>query len=299
MADLLVTGLVLAGVLLLVIAARRRSDVLLIASGAIFGAAGVVKPILLLWAPLSLLLYWLFSERGTIAARVGVVLMFLALQLGPIMVWSARNLVVDGALTPSSVSARAARVYLGARTEAWVRAGTSPSGSEIRHVQSEVRERFRSVDLSAKEKLRQYRKGTLAIAIAHPWTMVKAYLTNIRESLRGGWDYFQWQLPLSRPTAAPYLAASRIEKHFRRFVPWVISCCVIMQFVVLQIVRTDEAARLFRDTIGLVAMWGYFVALGGITFWAGPRLLYPTQFAVVAVAMLTLRGLSMLINAEK
>ena len=123
MSDLLFATLFVLGILLLLLAARQRRSGLLVGAGVVFALATLTKPILLLWSPVALLVFWLFSGRRLDFVRPTTLALFVGLQLAPTLLWSGANYARYGTFTYSIIGPLTVRTYWGARTEAWIEAG--------------------------------------------------------------------------------------------------------------------------------------------------------------------------------
>jgi len=296
MADLLLGVLVAISVLLIALAARdRRNDYLLVA-GALLGFATLVKPLLLLWWPLSLVLFWLFGGASLRTVGRRTVLLFLAFQLVPAFGWSMRNLVADGVLTFSSIGPLTARSYLMARTEAFVELGREPTRPEIWEKQIAVRQRYRAMGAEWGPRVRQYRRENREIFVESPGATTRAFIRSIRDNLHGGWRLWDEQLPGTAPPAN-YLRASALEGALRAMVPVMLLISLAAATAAWLLTRNRQDLQRTKDIIALGLVWAFFVLACGVTFWTGPRILYPAQIAVIPACLLGCLGIIEVVKA--
>ncbi len=289
MSDLLLAALFALGLLALLLAARAHGSWLLVVAGAFFGLATLTKPILLFWSPVALLVFWLFCGSGRLRVRPAAIALFFGLQLAPPLTWSAANYVVHGAFSYSDAGALTARTYWGARAEAWIEAGEPPSAGQIRKKVQQAWQRAGSSKLSETEKIRQYREETRNLIREHPSEMARAFFVNADEQTRRGWNLFKRQLPLKPEVAQRLAPLVRLEGKAREYVRWLL-VLLILGLPLLWALGTS--ARSSADLMGVLALtvaWLYFVVASGITFWTGPRILYPVQLAEIVVPLAALR----------
>ena len=238
--DLLLGVLVALGVLLTLVAAREGLSSALLSAGVVFGFAVLVKPILVFWSPVSLVLYWLFAGSRLRLVSRRTILLVVAFQLVPVLGWSARNLVTDGVFTLSTVGPATARTYLMARTEARVAAGRGPTVPEIRAKQADVRRRFDDASLGWRAKARQYRKENLEIFLTHPIATILTYVDVVSDNLSGGWNCLPQQLP-ELADSTLLVVASRMEGRLRPLVPFAFLASLLATAGVWFCTRTQQS----------------------------------------------------------
>jgi hypothetical protein len=282
MSDLLLAALFALGLLALLLAARAHGSWLLVVAG--YKAHSVV---LVSSSPagfLAILREWA-SSRSACRNRP----LFRPSASPPPLLWSAANYVVHGAFSYSDAGALTARTYWGARAEAWIEAGEPPSAGQIRKKVQQAWQRAGSSKLSETEKIRQYREETRNLIREHPSEMARAFFVNADEQTRRGWNLFKRQLPLKPEVAQRLAPLVRLEGKAREYVRWLL-VLLILGLPLLWALGTS--ARSSADLMGVLALtvaWLYFVVASGITFWTGPRILYPVQLAEIVVPLAALR----------
>ncbi len=286
MADLVLAAVFGTGLLLLVRGAKTHDPRWLLSAGALFALGILVKPILLPWAPFGVLAGWLLARAPPHAWSLRSLLAFVTIQWIPAGLWAACNYARDGVATVSSVGTITARVYLAAQTDAWAQARGRPDDALLRRIMHTAEARLDSLPTAA-EQLRWALTTTSTILWAHPRQAVHAYLDNVDASTGGGWDYFDRQL-----TAHPWLTAvgehaARIEAAVRSRIRWLLLTALMLAFVALLFPGGRKPAAF--DLCALAIPVLYFVGFSGVTFWTGPRIVYPAAIAAIAMSAVTLQ----------
>lgn len=285
MSDLLLTALVAGGLWLLVAAARRRSRGALYGAAALFGAGSLVKPVLLLWPPVAVGLLWIFAGGSFRTFRARTLVLFAALQLAPMVLWSARNRVTDGVFALSDIGTITIREYLMARAESWALAARSPTREEILKRRAVAERGWDSIpDMAGR--LRRYRDESRVIASTYPAATARAFAQDILENTSGGWGRFDKQLPRGGAVYEVAQRAAGVETDARAAVPALLALALLFLAGRARFTRSPPERRRLMDAVGMVVAWGYFVVLSGVTFWQGPRILYPATAAMLATMMI-------------
>jgi hypothetical protein len=239
----------------------------------------IVKPILLPWVLVSLLVAGLFAGGTLRFAPRRTIALFVVLQLLPGLAWASRNYVRDGVFTVSSVGAFGARLHLATRTEAWAELGRAPTLEELRLVKERC---AAQMDAMSEVALFRWTTATTAlIARQHPWPMFRAYLANVDENTSGVWDYFSRQLISYPRLAAAANFAARTEGRLRRYLRWFLLALTTAAAAAALLWRRGRSAALSLCALALPV--AFFVAAAGITFWGGPRLDYPAGTSAIAM----------------
>lgn len=286
MADLLLAALFASGLVMLLMAARLRQSRLLVVAGALFGLATLTKPVLLFWSPVALLVFWLFSGRKGAFVRPASLALFFSLQLVPPLLWSAANYKRHGTFTYSITGSLTAREYWGARAEAWIEAGAPPTRAQIDEQQQRVSKRIRSYELSRQQKA--YREETLDLVRNHPAEMAMTFAVNVGEHTSSSWNYLRTQLPLRRESVQRMRPLLRLEGRAREYVRWVMALVLLGSVVLWSLAPRTRSSQELMDAFALSVAWLYFVALNGITYHTGPRVVYPVQVAEIVVPLVVL-----------
>lgn len=288
MADLLLGVVFAVGFLLLVASARYRRSGWLHAAGLLFGLGALVKPVMFVWAPCGLLVAWLVAGGRTTFVPLRSLALFVALQVLPGTLWAACNYARDGVFTVSSIGPRTARFYLASKVLAWRDAGHRPDEEAVRAYQRRARTEIKTF-ATHKERLRWANATTLQALRAAPGIAVRAYLDDLEGNTGGAWSYFPRQL-VSYPRLHPPLeTAARLEAGVRRLGRWLLLAALAAAIAGEALTRERRRRQFALDLCALAVPIVFFVVLSGITFWTGPRIVYPASVCAVALGAVALR----------
>ena len=291
------TGLVMAdspfaaffslGLLALVYGVSRDSKGWIGASSLFFSFAALIKPILIVWPFLSLIVYWLLCRtfRKQFSLLAALVLFFLpTLVLG---VWAGRNKAREGVFTFSNIGIQNVRIHWAVRTEEWGKVGRKPSSYTVRRNRNQVRERL--LGLPGPQKVDAFKNESISIMRQYPAEAVKAFVMDSHEGQVAGWDYFHRQFPFATPEQKKTLnSISLTEMSLRKAAMFPILLAFAIAFAVTRIRPSGGGSKLLPAMSGLTLIYYYFAASAGVTFWTGPRVLYPVEgVGLILLALLS------------
>jgi hypothetical protein len=261
------------------------------------GFAILVKPILLFWPVVAVVVSalivacqnesrnnsrrWLQIDKSRYTQML--VLFFVPIIF--IVSMAGANYKENGTFTVSIIGKLTLREYLAVRTEEWGIAGHLPLQDAIKQNQNILRKRTR-----IQEQAFPFVPESIAIFKKYPIQTIKAFVMDAQENVVGGWDYFLYQLPFSQHQ----LAFSRISNLETRLRKIALLITFFAPFVGLVLVWIDPSPYLRRLVPMLFAMnmtFLYFVILSGITFWTGPRIIYPTEILEISTAAVLVAAL--------
>ena len=292
MSDLLLAVMFGAGICLLYLGAIRSSATWIILAGLVFAGASMVKPILVCWAAVMVPIYYLFCRGENRPAKWKALGMAVVIQLVFLGLWCTRNYAYENVFTLSSASTLNLHGMLKPRVQEWVKAGGLPENHAVglnRAQTNEMIER-RTAGLSTKERLNIQDKESVEVFRAYPLTTLQVVLQNINESLLSGWDYFHRQLPLGTMPIENLAAAARMEASLREKALFLIALFLCCQLILAQLRPTAGNLRTLTLALTLVIVYGYFAALCGMSYWAGPRYLYPVELVMILLFVLTIQA---------
>jgi hypothetical protein len=261
-----VTGLVLADLLLAA----------LFALGLLLLLAGSSRDHLL-----SIAVWWLFRKAERRPVTWFQATSLLALPIGIFLGWASCNYARDGVFSVSEIGPRTVRVYWAAAVDAWGTSQREPSGQEIRHHQTDIRQRLQH--LPPKQRMRLYREESLEIFTSYPAIAVVVLLTNMKAPAVQGWDHFHVQVPLTPSLLNRLQRASRAESSVHTFMWWPVMLAFLASVLAIHFRPSPEICRIGLLTCGLSVAYFYFSLMSGVTFWTGPRIVYPVESVALSI----------------
>lgn len=266
--------------------ALRKSVRWVIVSGVLSGLAILVRPILLFWPVLGVLEFWLIllyaSKSSTVrvyerarSKYVQALLLFVIPTIF-VMCWSWANYLQNGVFTLSLIGNETVRTYLAARAEQWALAGHSPSPEAIKQDRDSLSAHLES--LQPKERSALCVRESLTIFRKFPLQSLEAFGTDVAENVDEGWDYFGRQLPRSSPKMQRFLyLVRRLDSYFQKTA---ISLTLLAPLIALIAAKYGKSAHA-SEVVPILGALAFpviaFLMMSGITFWTGPRLLYPVE----------------------
>ena len=183
LADLLFAAAFVVSFLLLYYSIAVNRQLLSYGAGVGFGISALIKPIVVFWPILSVLIWFLLAKSAHQPVRWKHVFIFVFLQLTFLVAWSTRNYIVENSFTLSTIGSQNLRYYVAPRVEEWARAGRFPSSDAIKHNREILHSRD-SADLAAKSAssahiAQRQLVESFAIFQRHPWTTIRVYYQNV------------------------------------------------------------------------------------------------------------------------
>jgi len=270
-------------------------------SAGLSGMATLVKPMLMFWPVISIFVYGLLVGLqpepcflGWLKKHLTPLLMLFLIPIVIMTSWCGINYVNNGLFTISNIGSRTMRTYIAIKAEEWAKAGGRPTGAAIRKNQAEVRGRL--VTLSDDEKVEALRAESLAIFAKYPKAATLAFMDDIVENSTSGWNYFLEQLPHShKQNGWLFIRVSRLEAIVRTVTLIIISLSPFLCLIAMTTTApSPHNGRVFPALFAMALTLLYFVFLSGITFWTGPRIVYPSemvQISIIATLLFLVRPL--------
>jgi hypothetical protein len=281
LADLLLAPLFLLGLLMLLHGASRNHIAWPVLAALVFGWAGLVKPVLLLWPLASVAVWWLFRKAAGKPVAWVHALILIAVPNCIFAGWASCNYARDGVFALSEKGPQTVRVYLAAAVDAWGTSQHPPSGQEISRYQAEVRQRLSQ--LSPKERMQTYREESLGILCTHPAIAVVVFWMNMKAPAIQGWDHFHVQIPLKPSLLSGHQRATEVESKIRKVIRWPVMLTFVVGMLALRFFPSPRSRRLCFQVFGLSLAYYYFMVMSGVTFWTGPRIVYPAESVALAI----------------
>jgi hypothetical protein len=250
-------------------------------SALMFGLAGLLKPVLLLWPFASVAVWWLFRKAAGKPVSWIQVLVLIMIPSCFLLGWASCNHARDGVFAVSEKGPQTARIYWAAAVDAWGTSQREPSGQEIRHHQTDIRQRLQH--LPPKQRMRLYREESLEIFTSYPAIAVVVLLTNMKAPAVQGWDHFHVQVPLTPSLLNRLQRASRAESSVHTFMWWPVMLAFLASVLAIHFRPSPEIRRVGLLTCGLSVAYFYFSLMSGVTFWTGPRIVYPVESVALSI----------------
>jgi hypothetical protein len=126
----------------------------------------------------------------------------------------------------------------------------------------------------------------LTILRRHPEAALRSFGQNVDENTRIGWDRFRVQLRSLPDAAATLEGIARIEGRAFRVVRWLLALVPLIVGILWAAQRPLHDRQLWNDALAMWISAAYFVGLSGLTFWTGPRIIFPAVPPFLAMVAL-------------
>lgn len=212
--------------------------------------------------------------------------------------WALNNYKQEGMFTLSTISVRALREYLSVQVESLYKVGSYKDIEFYREVQRRkgklYQDYLKQVDAGAriKDLSSNYLKDSMNIVASAPSATLNFYVRNMLENASGLFlvtDYFLRE-PASMHWISDYLlildfTAKKIAK---------ICYALILLFLLFSLtigrkIKSEEIHGLRYASYACILPFVYFWVLSGVTYWTGPRIVFPAEFSIFISALIICR----------
>jgi len=193
------------------------------------------------------------------------------------------NYLKNGIFTVSLIGQMTLREYLAAEAEEWGKAGHWPTFAAVRQNQNILRERLNAMTI--QDRAHTYLPESIAIFERYPTQTIISFLKNACGNVVSGWNYFGDQLPFSQPNLGRvFSVVSGLESGLR----WIgLFMMLSAPFIGLITVRGNPSpneCRLVSILFAMTLTFTCYLILLGLTFWTGPRIVYPVEILEISTA---------------
>ena len=259
------------------------------------GLAILVRPILLFWPVVSVMVSaliagsrdglrnglrpWLQICKGRLAQLL--VLFFIPTVF--MVSWAEANYAKNGLFTVSIMGDLTLREYLAVEAEEWGKAGHWPTLAAITQNRNILRERLNAMTL--QEQARTFWPESIAIFEKYPSQTAISFVKNAVGNAVGGWIGFSVQLPFSQPKlGGVFSVISGLESGLRWIGLLMILVAPVIGLIAVRLNPSPYEGRIASILIAMTLTFVCYLALLGLTFWTGPRIIYAVEILQISTA---------------
>jgi hypothetical protein len=133
---------------------------------------------------------------------------------------------------------------------------------------------------------RLLREEAAKILVDHPGAAARAFLIDVNENTTMGWDRFAKQLPATPGLARRLTRSSAWEGRVFALARWTLLAGPLLLWLLARSPPATSARASLSAAVGLALSAAFFVLTSGVTFWTGPRIVFPGVAAGVALLAL-------------
>ena len=287
MADLLFAVVFIIGFFLLYYGILYLKKMTIIVAGLVFGLSSLIKPTTIIWPFYSIAVYYFLSKANKLNVKLDILLLFVAVQVAIIGGWSLRNYYTARIFSLSTIGVQTLRHYLAVEVNEVAKRENSPPTivDSIRNEQKRLRKQVQFA-LNTGTTISQLHEiqfnESLNILFSNLYLAYICYKRNITENISSPnlWKFYSDKLPQqSLPNKfLPLLVPLNnfLTKIF--FIGIILHLCSLPWL--LKSNKNERLKRHFYTSLALILTYLYFALISGITFWTGPRIVYPAEFTL-------------------
>ena len=293
MVDLLFAVVFMIGFFLLYYGIAHLKQKSILAAGLVFGISSLIKPTTIIWPFYSIIVYYFLSKASKVNIRYDILILFVTVQIAIIGGWSLRNLYTENIFALSTIGTQTLRHYLAVEV---VEVGEKKNShrtiiNSIKREQNRLRRELQSAlntGISIKKLHDSQFNESLNIFFSNLYLTYICYKNNVSENINGPdlWRFYSEKLPKKSflYKLLPFL--TYFNNNFLKII------CIIILLLVFGLPwfrKLDENELLkhyFYISLALSLTFLYFALISGITFWTGPRIVYPAEFTLVLLSVI-------------
>lgn len=247
---------------------RRARQRLSVISAVCLAAAGIIKPVVMLWPFVIAAIWWVRARSDAAVRAAWPRVLMVVLTVGACWFVAARRAgATAGVFTIGEMGTSSMRWMWTARALSDV----NPT-RDVRGIQRDWRARQRP-GLTFREAHDEDLRIVAETMRAHPWAMARAWFAAVAQNCLAPDDLHAAQVPQGA------ILWKFVDPVMRRAgVPFVLAAALISWIALVRSAR--KASRLKGAAWLLAAVFLYFSLLSGAAYWQGSRYLYPANAAV-------------------
>ncbi len=292
-ADLLFAVGFIIGFFLLYIGIAHLKKMSILAASLVFGISSLIKPITIIWPFYSIIVYYFLSKASKVNIKYDILILFVTVQIVIIGGWSLRNYYTESVFSLSTIGTQTLRHYLSVEV---IEVGKKENSSRtiinsIKKEQKRLRREVQSA-LNAGTSIKKLHdtqfKESLNIFFSNLYLTYICYKNNVSENISGPdlWKFYSKKLPKHSFLYKMLPLLTYFNSNLLKIIYIII---LLPVFGLPWFKKLDENELLkhhFYISLALIITFLYFALISGITFWTGPRIVYPAEFALIILSVI-------------
>ena len=293
MVDLLFAFFFIVGFVLLYFGIAQFKKIPILAAGLVFGLSSLIKPSTMIWPFYSIIVYYFLSKASKVNIKYNILIFFVTLQIAIIGGWSLRNYNTGGVFALSTIGIQTLRHYLSVEVIE-VSKKENSSGTIINSIKNEQKRLRREVrselntGTSIKRLYDTQLKESLKIFCSNLYLTYICYKNNVNENISGPdlWNFYADKLPKQSFLYKILPVLTSFNSYLLKIIFIIILTFVCSLPWFGKLYKIDLLEHHFYASLALILTYLYFALISGITFWTGPRIVYPAEFALFILSVI-------------
>jgi hypothetical protein len=222
-----------------------------------------------------------------------MLIIFVAVQIAIIGGWSLRNYHTERIFALSTIGTQTLRHYLSVEVNEVDKWKNSPSNivNSIRKEQKRLRSEVQSAlntGTSIKNLHEAQLDESINILFSNLYVTYICYIRNVTENISGPHllTLYSKRLPKQSFIYKLLLLSIFFNKYLLKTI-YIVILLTVCGLPWLRKLYEDELLKHhFYTSLALFLTYLYFALISGITFWTGPRLVYPAEFALFILSVI-------------
>jgi 4-amino-4-deoxy-L-arabinose transferase-like glycosyltransferase len=312
MSDLIFSFFFALSFLMLYISSQNNKVIYYFNSAILIGIACLIKPILIYWPVISILVVIAFLKyQKHQYKKIHLIILFL-MQILIFSVWCTRNYINYNLFSLSIIGEITLRRYFAVMVEEEsklnkLQKNTNSEKYNDSNFNKRLKENFykqraliyptynKNYLSDQNKNYRLYKdklvQDSIRIIRSNPSTALKVFFRNIKNNTISGWHKFHKQIPEKISIFHNYKKSQIIESYIRMFISYSVGLLWIVYCSIFLWKKNDQIKRNFYLITGFILTILFFSFSSGITFFVGSRILYPIEFLYVITFVISLKFL--------
>jgi hypothetical protein len=293
MVDLLFAFVFIIGFSLLYFGIAYLKKMSILTAGLVFGICSLIKPTTIIWPFYSILIYYFLSKASKANIKYDILILFVTIQIAIIAGWSLRNYYTERVFTLSTIGTQTLRHYLSVEVIEVDNRENSPS-TIINSIKNEQKRLRREVQFALNtgtsiKKLHDTQfNESFNILFSNLYLTYICYKRNITENISGPdlWHFYSEKLPKQSFMYKLLPLLISFNNYLLRIIYIVILLFVCGLPWFRKLYKDELLKHHFYTSLALILTYLYFALISGVTFWTGPRIVYPAEFALFILSVI-------------
>ena len=293
MVDLLFAVVFIIGFFLLYFGIAHLKQMSILAAGLVFGISSLIKPTTVIWPFYSIIVYYFLSKASKVNIKYDILILFVTVQIAIIGGWCLRNYFTERVFSLSTIGTQTLRHYLSVEVFEVGKKKNSQRTiiNSIKKEQKRLRREIQSA-LNTGTSIKQIHdtqfNESINILFSNLYLTYICYKNNVSENISGPdlWRFYAKKLPKQSFLYETLPLLTNFNSYLLKIIYIIILLPVFGLPWFRKLYNNELLKHHFYISLALIMTFLYFALISGITFWTGPRIVYPAEFALIILSVI-------------